>query len=280
MRLSISGAFEATTTQHYSSSNTNNSSFRLENNVMDRRRSISFHQVSAAEKRDVFQLGAVRRNMRHVEHGQMLLSDEALELSNKIMEMGPDRASLLSIGHAAIQGYESITNSNAERYEISRLFGIFSDIRGYHPVGYVTAITSQICQVAFFALHIRDYGANIISCSSLLHATMTLAVNAAFSFKTAFKKAKNMAKDTPEDDLSLASSTYVRLKGMEVFGAGQRKIATDSRKTLLGLDPGNDLSKYGHVLIRRVQKEVFFVHFLIEFVPICGASAVTAVRMY
>ena len=278
LRLNATGDFEEIPIQPQTSlSNTNNASFRLEDSVMDKRRSISFRQVSGAEKRAVFQLGAVRRNMRHVEHAQMLLSEEALKLSNKFMEMGPSRASLLSIGHVAIQG-EANSSYDAERYWVSWGLGVIGDLRGYHPVGWVVATASQLGQVSFYAMHIYLHGANIISCSSLLLAFFQLAVMPFNTFETAFlKKNLTMAKDTPEDDLWMSASCYARLRGMEVFGAGQRKLAAEKGHDL---DPDSDMSTYGPALVKTVLRETIFVHFLLMFGPMSASSIITAVRMY
>jgi len=85
-RLNSAGDFVE---EDYDLSNTLSSvgSHRLENDIMDRRRGVSFREIGVDEKRDVFQLGAVRRSMRNLDYSELLLTKEALALSLKYMEV-------------------------------------------------------------------------------------------------------------------------------------------------------------------------------------------------
>jgi len=85
-RLNSSGDFIE---EDYDLSNTTSSikSHRLENDIMDHQRGVSFREIGVNEKRDVFQLGAVRRSMRNLDYAELLLTKEALALSLKYMEV-------------------------------------------------------------------------------------------------------------------------------------------------------------------------------------------------
>jgi len=78
-------------------------SYKLEDDIMDRKKRISFKEISSAEKRAVFQLSAVRRSMRHLQHANIIMQQECMDLSTKYMEIGPSRASLAHIGYESLQ---------------------------------------------------------------------------------------------------------------------------------------------------------------------------------
>jgi len=58
-------------------------SHHRESTVMDQRKTIRYMNIGAREKRSVFQLPAVRRSMRLLNYGELLMSPEILEISLK-----------------------------------------------------------------------------------------------------------------------------------------------------------------------------------------------------
>ena len=75
----------------------------LEDSVMDLKETMHFVEITSQEKKNVFQLPAVRRNMRRLQYASWLMDSTILELSHKYMEVGPARASLMQIGYEALQ---------------------------------------------------------------------------------------------------------------------------------------------------------------------------------
>jgi len=100
-RLNSSGDFIE---EDYDLSNTTSSikSHRLENDIMDHRRGVSFKEIGVNEKRDVFQLGAVRRSMRNLDYAELLLTKEALALSLKYMEVSVCHCVLVVLAASAL----------------------------------------------------------------------------------------------------------------------------------------------------------------------------------
>ena len=131
-------------------------SFEMEDQVQDRRKKMSFTEVTSKEKMEVtarynyhqphllaypipqvFRLAAVRRSMRHIPYAQILMSEEVMEIQNRYMEIGPSRASLLHIGWESLQGpgncKEQLTMDEI-RY-IHPVIAIIGYLRGYHWAG-------------------------------------------------------------------------------------------------------------------------------------------------
>jgi len=90
-RLNSSGDFVESTAGLSNTHRSSISSVQVENDVMDRRQGMSFTEIGNREKRDVFQLGAVRRNMRHLDYADLLLTKEALALAQRFMEVSHKR---------------------------------------------------------------------------------------------------------------------------------------------------------------------------------------------
>lgn len=67
------------------------SSFKEEDSMMDRRKNMSFMEIDIHEKRAVFSLDVVRRSMRYLKYSSILMSPSSHVVSQKFMEIGPNR---------------------------------------------------------------------------------------------------------------------------------------------------------------------------------------------
>ena len=75
----------------------------LEDAVMDRRKKMSYMDITSREKREVFSLAVVKRAMRHLQFSKILMSEEVLQTARRFMEVGPNRGSILQIGYDSLQ---------------------------------------------------------------------------------------------------------------------------------------------------------------------------------
>jgi len=109
---------------------------------MDKRRGMSFVEIGSREKMEVFQLPAVRRSMRHLNHASVLMNEELLTIATRYMEIGPSRASVMAIGHAALKEKCNEQTYHDELYYTSPFWYYCSLIRGYSKIGFVLSILS------------------------------------------------------------------------------------------------------------------------------------------
>jgi hypothetical protein len=122
-------------------------SYRMEDSVQDIER-MSFAEIAGDEKRQVFQLGAVRRSMRHLPFGAIFMSEEILTLSKRFMEIGPARSSVMHMGLGTMSsgeiGPHARRESTAmqEAWYISPVLAVVQKVRGYHPVFFVLAVVA------------------------------------------------------------------------------------------------------------------------------------------
>jgi len=125
-------------------------SSNMEDSIMDvnAQRKLSFKEIGSAEKRAVFQLTAVRRSMRHLEHNAILMTDEVLQLSARFMEIGPHRSSLMSIGHSALQEGCDERTVRDEWWKISPLHCALKVLRGNQPVCWVLVVAAIAGEIA------------------------------------------------------------------------------------------------------------------------------------
>ena len=204
-------------------------STRMEESVMDRVRKMSFRDISSDEKRAVFQLPSVRRSMRHLNHSHVLLRPEILEISSKYMESGPQRASLLQIGHMAAQEQQHTVTYEQEMHRISPLLTFIAAVGGQHPVGYVLANLAIAGEIAFFVVSLQKGGrSDVVSVSAITSAAVALLINLADSFGPAFAPLEiPAARETKVDEQFLGGSCYLQLLGLDVIGRAQEKIAAE-----------------------------------------------------
>ena len=176
----------------------------LEDTVQDRRKRLSYIDITSREKREVFQLAAVRRSMRHLQYGGILMQDDVLALAEKFMEIGPNRASLMYIGHQSLQGSDCCSEKRYidEVYAVHKYFGIWASVRGYNKFFWVAAIIAGCGEIAFHVIYILRLGMNVISVTSLAMVVVMTIVNAQHCFKAAWDNGKlPLAKDMDLDDL-------------------------------------------------------------------------------
>ena len=119
----------------------------IEDSVMDRARVVSYVEISSREKQDVFQLPAVRRSMRKLDEGEILMSEHVLKLSQKFMEMAPSRASLLHIGWDSMQEGCQEKSLMDEMNYISPTFGKIARLR-YTKHMFVVNMIAGLCEAA------------------------------------------------------------------------------------------------------------------------------------
>ena len=240
-------------------------SFKVEDSVMDRRKKNSYISITNQEKRDVFKLPSVRRSMRHLNYASVLMTDEALELANKYMEMGPTRASLLQIG------YSSVKTANTERLYIEevnfispylRWLGIF---RGYSAFTWILCLVYSLCDAAFFGRHIHAVGGiDSVTGPILLLIFVASVVNQTHCFSTAFMGASDpLTAETPIESIHLAGAGYLQLKGLDTLAKAQQRLAKEKGKTVA---PEADFALFKKNLVNSCVVEMFAVHLML---PLC-----------
>ena len=248
-------------------SSNNETSFKMEDSIMDRRKKLSFVQISIQEKRDVFRLPAVRRSMRHLNYAQILMTDEALELANKYMEMGPTRASLLQIGYSSVQVSNAEKSFVEECGYISPLFKALSVFGGYHWATWTLNLFFSLCDFAFFGLAIyREGNIDAITGPVLVSIFFFLFFNQSHCFSTAFTKI-DLAADTPLDAMHLTGTVYLQLKGLDTLARAQQRLAKEKKRVI---PPEADFAVFKKSVVNSTFLEAMTVHFLF------GAGTVVA----
>jgi len=145
LRLDASGAFVVASREEahpQSRAYSGSASFKMEDDIMDRRRGMSFVEIGNREKMEVFQLPAVRRSMRHLNHASVLMNEELLTIATRYMEIGPSRASMMAIGHEALKEKCTERTYHDELYYTSPFWYYCSLIRGYSKIGFFLGILS------------------------------------------------------------------------------------------------------------------------------------------
>ena len=251
----------------------------LEDDEMDKRESMTFVEVTASEKRDVFQLPAVRRSMRYLQFSSVLMSSEMLHLSQKFMEVGPARSTLLHIGADAVKAQGSHCTEHTareERYYIHPLFAVICNLRGYHPVMHLLGIGAIASDLAYHVAVMRNNdGADVVEVASFLAAFMFLFVHATHCIKPAWSRSILRAVDQDMFDVSLAGNLYLRLRGLEVLSTAQERACAENGKVVEKSASMRALSKR---MIKAALIESLTVHFMVIGLPWMGAAAVSCVR--
>ena len=213
---------------------------------MDRRKNISFTEISKREKQDIFRLDAVRRSMRSLDYALFIMTPEILQLSEKYMEIGPNRASLLHIGYDSIAADSSSEETSLDEMSvISPKFLALGMARGYHPVTYTIALLSGIGEMWFYIVYIQRGGPSVVNVTSLLGCLLLTAFNASHSFKKAFKPGSiRQAKDCALEEISITNVSYLRCKGLEVLALAQERIAKGRVRQANTSDQDSGAKKY------------------------------------
>jgi len=246
----------------------------MEDAVFDRVRKISYAEITSKEKREVFQLPAVRRSMRHLQYAHVLMSKEILQLANRYMEFGPARATLQQIGYESLQAECEAKTVRDEYRAISPFIHYFSYARGYHPVGYFVGIAAIAGFAAFHVGIIRRTGMDIISAISLAAQAVSFLVLTLHCFKPSFKNEKReLSVDKDIERMSLSGMCYLRLHGMDVLAAAQERLAAETSQDLRAND--SSIRTLKDKFIKDTAIESLTVHLLIGVVP-CICSCVTS----
>ena len=182
------------------------------------------------EKRTVFQLPSVRRSMRYLDHSHVLMDKHVLDLQHKYMEAAPQRASLLEIGHAALQDVCPHECYFDELRYISPLLATMAALRGENVPGYIFANLSLLGEIAFYVVSIqRDGNTDIISVSSLIVTTIMLLFNSVISAGVAFHpELTPLSCETRVDNVGISGISFLQLYGLEVLGKAQVKMANSN----------------------------------------------------
>ena len=241
----------------------------IEDSVMDRARVVSYVEVSAREKQDVFQLPAVRRSMRKLAEGDILMSDYVLRLSSKFMQMAPSRASLLHIGWDSMQEGCNEKSLMDEMDYISPAFGKMARFRYTKGMFFFNLFTG-FCEVAFYIVYMRRNGADAISIIALLSNLIFVLSNAVFCAGYVFKP-HHLSAHTLIDNLRLTGISYLRLHGLDVLAVAQHRMAREDGKDV---DPVADLALFRKKIVSKVFIESYTLHFLINLIP-CLVSALS-----
>ena len=279
--LDATGAFVDTTlvqtTRGVRSSKTNQS-FKMEDSIMDKRKKVSYIEITSREKNEVFQLPAVRRSMRHLNYANVLMTDEVLTLANRYMEIGPSRASLLHIGYETLQVSCGERNFDDEMEYISPLLKWAAWIRGYHPLFWFLTVIVGLMDNGYFIMQMTRAGEiNIVMAPIVLGCVTFFFLTLPVSGSVAFGRAIPRSADTPIDEIHLTGVTYLRLKGLETLGKAQHRLAAEKGRRIA---PEADLLVLKREMTRAVVLEAFTIHFLFGITPFFWSAAVTIRRSF
>ena len=276
-RLNPEGVFIETAIADLSNTISSQASHLMEDQVMDRRQGVSFAQISSQEKREVFQLSAVRRSMRFLDYANLLLTKEALELSNKYMQIGPSRASLLHIGWTSLQtSGGSKTGYREELHFISPVIAIVSDLRGYTAPFWALFAAAAIGALTYTAVAIhRAGGVDIITSTTLLGCFVQSAINLMHGRKKAFAPHKIPSSGSlPIDQVGLSGTSFLRLVGLEALAKAQEKSAEKSNRKI---EKDASLRAFKDKLVGSTVFESFVFHGLTG-APVVACAVISLAR--
>ena len=256
-------------------SSSSETSFKIEDSIMDRRKKLSFVNISSQEKRDVFKISAVRRSMRHLNYAGILMTDEALELANRFMELGPARATLLQIGYSSVQTENREKTFFDELFYISPFLWCLAIFRGYHWATWITSLIFALCSIGFFGLHIHKVG-HVDTVTGPILGTLIffLLFNSIFCFATAFKN-EPLTANTPIEAIHLSGACYLQLKGLDTLAKAQHRLAAEKGRTIA---PEADFAVFKQQLVRGCCLETFLVHFVVGGISTGVSSVSTIIR--
>ena len=253
-----------------------NSSFKMEESIMDRRKKVSYIEITSREKNEVFQLSAVRRSMRHLNYAQILMTDEVLVLSNRFMEIGPSRASLLHIGYESLQVSCDEKSFNDELDYISPLLKWVAWARGYHPFFWFVCLLAAVFDNAFFILQmVRVDNVDVVMFPIVLGCLVFMLFAMPVSASVAFASKIPLTANTPVDEIHLTGVTYLRMKGLDVLAKAQHRLAAQKNRSIA---PEADLFLFKKNLVNSTMWEALTVHFLIGAIPFVCSSIMTILR--
>jgi hypothetical protein len=174
------------------------------------------------------------------------------------MEAGPERASLLQIGFVALHEAKHEVGYLEELHFISPVLSSIAVARGQHRLGFFLANVLLAALVAFYATAmIRDGNVNVVSVTSGFGGVAMLVVNLFYCFFVFLDEKGAYAKSV--DEMGITQYALCMLKGMEILGKAQTRMAQEKGKTV---DKNSSYDVLRSKMISETHYEVFFVHFL------------------
>jgi len=176
---------------------------------------------------------------------------------NKLPQIGPNRASLLHIGHDSLQGDRSNPDHKTVRDEtryVSPILLLISDIRGQSlPFWLLENLAGAAASILIISCIKRDGGADLMSGCTLCQLFSGFLTNQLFTAKKALKGNKIPLTGTIDtDELSVSSVNYCRLKGLEHLATAQEK---DAQSHKLKIEPENSLRVFKDKVVKATLKE-------------------------
>ncbi len=258
-------------------------SSRIENDTMDemaKARMMSYVEVTSKEKRDVYKLDVVKRCMRRLPFAGQLLSYDNLEISKRYMEIGPNRASIISIGRDCLlnrnRGQLKNDNGRKEIGGISGFLRILMNLQGHHWFFWPVQIIAFSGDMAYWIIDISRADPNMINISSLTSILWTAPINIFMTWQDAYGHCPP-ATESDFEDMWLSQIVYLALTGMDVLGAAQERMSQELNKPITGF---SNIKQLKEDMKRAVMLETIFIHILVGFAPMACASLITAYRRW
>ena len=252
----------------------------LEDAVMDRRKKMSYMDITSREKREVFSLAVVKRAMRHLQFSKILMSEEVLQTARRFMEVGPNRGSILQIGYDSLQSCDindiPERSYRDEKSYISPTLRIILDIIGHHPVTLFLAVICYLCDIAYTIFHIYEHGASLVSITALISTFLFSAVGVQIAIPELMAQKSNCAAwKWHIEEMYYSGFLYLQLKGLDVLASAQERMAKERNHKL---DDGASLRLLKEKFLSGTMKEALTVHFMFGFIPMGGTMVMTMYR--
>jgi len=217
--------------------------------------------------------------MRHLDHGHILMDKHVLALQHKYMEAGPQRASLLEIGHASLQDHSPHVSYFDELDFVSPVLSAIAKLRGENLPGFIFSTLAMLGEIAFYIVSIvRDGNVDFISVSSLIVTTIMLLLNSSQSAGTAFNpKLFPLSCETRVDNVGITGISYLQLYGLEVLGKAQEKMAKANGEELSG---ESSMLKLKEKIVRDTGESLDVCEGVCVFTTVCGSVHTASIQSF
>jgi len=138
---------------------------------MDSRKTMHYVEVDDKEKRAVFGLGVVKRAMRSLPYNNIMMSKYSLTTAKQYMQIGPGRASILSIGYEALQEEAQIQHREEKRI-VSGMIRLILDLSGHNVPSLMLSTAACLSEIGFLAMHMHKHGATLVSGSCMVSTSV------------------------------------------------------------------------------------------------------------
>jgi len=226
----------------------------------------------------------------HLQYSNILMSDEVLMTSKTFMEVGPSRASLFNIGWDAISLGGSDRSTGTFQKDIAFISPWLRRLQrfvGYSRVSLPLVVAAFACEFLYCALHIKDYGPELISITTCI----TTSVICVVLIDTALEEIRSTARnDRPYrwgavaegkkkkesyEECYLGGYLVVGLHGMDVLATAQERNAKELKHLVTKEDSIRSLKKR---IVDETVRECATLHLLPALIPFVLSTTVTAYR--